>query len=125
MATQHVSTRSAYQRSSVLTASNGQLVVMLYDGAHLYLKQAEAAMAARDVGECHTKLRRAELIIQHLRTTLDHEQGGEVAGDLERIYVFCSRHLNEARIKRDPKRIAEVDTLLLELRDAWAQIASA
>lgn len=124
MATQYASTRSSYQRSAVLTASKGQLVVMLYDGAHRYLCQAAIAMAARDVGECHSRLRRAEHIIHHLQNTLDHEQGGEIADRLERLYLFCSRHLNEARIKRDPTRIEEVDKLLLELRDAWARIAS-
>ena len=37
MHTYQASSRSAYQRSAVLTASKGQLVVMLYDGAHRFL----------------------------------------------------------------------------------------
>ena len=80
-------------------------------------------MRERDVNEAHRKLRRAEMIIDHLRTTLDMEQGGEVAVHLQRIYLFCTRHLNEARVKRDPERIEQVDGLLLELREAWAQVA--
>lgn len=123
MPTYLASTRSAYQRSSVLTAPKEQLVVMLYDGAHRFLSQASVAMRQRDIPTAHAKLRRAETIIDHLRVTLDMEQGGEVAVHLQRIYLFCSRHLNEARIKLDADRIDRVDGLLLELREAWAQIA--
>jgi flagellar protein FliS len=96
---------------------------MLYDGAHRFLAQASYAMRERDINEAHQKLRRAELIIEHLRTTLDMEQGGEVATHLQRIYLFCSRYLNEARVERDPERIDKVGSLLHELREAWAQVA--
>ena len=65
------------------------------------------------------KLRRAESIITHLRDTLDMEQG-EVPARLQAIYLFCVRHLNQARIERDPAKIEEVSALLGELRDAWS-----
>lgn len=123
MATQLAASRSAYQRSAVLTASQGQLVVMLYDGAHRFLCQASIAMTGRDVADAHRKLRRAEAIISHLRNTLDHEQGGEVAFRLERIYGFCLRRLNEARVRRDSQMVEQVDVLLLELRESWSKIA--
>jgi flagellar secretion chaperone FliS len=117
--------RAAYQRSAVLTASQGQLIVMLYDGAHRFLTQAAVAMADRDIPLAHNKLRRAELIIEHLRGSLDFEGGGEIAPRLWSIYGFCTRHLNEARLHRDPERIQQVRTLLGTLRDAWSQIAQA
>ncbi len=125
MPTYQASTRAAYQRSAILTASQEQLIVMLYDGAHRFLAQASYAMRERNINEMHSKLRRAEMIIQHLASTLDMEQGGEVAVRLSRIYAFCLRYLNEARVKSDPDRIDRVDGLLLELRDAWAQVARA
>jgi flagellar secretion chaperone FliS len=124
MASPLATTRSAYTRSAVLTASKEQLVVMLYDGAHRYLAQAAIAMREQDIAGAHRKLRRAEAIIDHLRATLDMEQGGEIAARLLRIYLFCSRYLNEARLKRDPERIERVDGLLLGLREAFAQAAT-
>ncbi len=123
MHTYQASSRSAYQRSAVLTASKPQLVVMLYDGAHRFLAQAAHAMRERDIKETHRRLRRADIIIFHLRSTLDMDQGGEVAVNLQRIYLFCNRYLNEARIKQDPERIEKVDGLLLELRESWAHLA--
>jgi flagellar secretion chaperone FliS len=115
--------RNAYQRSSVLTASQGQLIVMLYDGAHRFLAQAAMAMRDGNVELSHNKLRRAEAIINHLRASLDFEQGGTLSMRLQAIYLFCGRHLNEARVKRDPERVEKVDELLGQLRDAWAQVA--
>ena len=114
---------SAYLSNAVLTASSPQLIVMLYDGARRFLFQASAAMAQRDIPTAHNKLRRAELIIMHLRDTLDLEQG-ELALNLRSVYVFCGRHLQQARFERDPAKIEEVSVLLGQLREAWAEIAA-
>jgi flagellar secretion chaperone FliS len=124
MAMNHTAPRAAYQRSAVLTASQGQLIVMLYDGANRFLAQAAAAMNARQVEIAHNKLRRAEMIIGHLQASLDYENGGELAMRLAAIYIFCHRHLNQARMNADPQQIEQVRGLLGTLRDAWAQIAN-
>ena len=115
---------NAYRQSAVLTATPEQLVVMLYDGARRFLHHASVAMQAGDIETCHLKLRRAESIISHLRNTLDMEQG-EISARLQSIYLFCNRHLGQARIERDPKKIEEVSNLLGELREAWATSATA
>ncbi len=113
----------AYRESAVLTASPERLVVMLYDGARRFLHQAAVAMAADEIETSHFKLRRAEDIILHLRETLDLEQG-EIAARLQLIYLFCQRHLGQARIERDPEKVERVSSLLGELREAWAAVAS-
>jgi flagellar secretion chaperone FliS len=113
-----------YRQQSIMTASPGQLVVMLYDGALRFLLQAATAMRADDNLLADAKLRRAEAIIDELHATLDKERGGEIASRLEGIYVFCKRHLIEARIERDAGRIDKVSELLGELREAWATIAA-
>jgi flagellar protein FliS len=118
------SSPNAYRESAVLTASPEQLVVMLYDGARRFLKQAAAAMRESDIEMSHIKLRRAEAIISHLRDTLDLDQG-EIPARLQAIYLFCNRHLNEARVQRDPKKIDQVGSLLSELRSAWSAIGTA
>ncbi len=111
----------AYQQSSVLTATPERLIVMLYDGMHRFLFQAAAAMRARDIAAAHTKLRQAESILAHLQSTLDLEQG-EIAQNLLSIYLFCRRHLNQARVDFDPVKVEQVDGMLSTLRDAWDKI---
>jgi flagellar protein FliS len=125
MATNPAVPRDAYQRSAILTASQSQLIVMLYDGANRFLAQAAIAMGDRQIETAHNKLRRAEMIISHLQASLDYERGGDIAPRLASIYMFCQRHLNQARIQADPAPIEQVRGLLGTLRDAWAQIASA
>lgn len=112
----------AYRRTSVLAATRGELVVMLYDGARRFLRQAAAAMREREVERAHNTLRRAELIIGHLDGTVDDSQG-EISARLHAIYMFSLRHLASARFDQDADKLDEVGALLGELRDAWAQAA--
>ena len=125
MPTYTASHSAAYQQQSILTATPGQLVVMLYDGCLRFLHQAAHALREGDVAESNARLLRAEAIIDELHATLDLEQGGVVASRLQGIYVFCNRQLLEARSAQEPEMIERVGELLAELRDAWAQIAAA
>lgn len=113
----------AYRESAVLTASPEQLVVLLYDGASRFLRQAEAAMTEGAWQHAHDRLRRAEAIIDELLVTLDMSQG-QIAERLQSIYIFWKRLLREARSERDPAKIRVVVRLVGELRDAWAHIAT-
>ena len=116
---------AAYRQQSILTATPGQLVVMLYDGCLRFLHQAAYALRDGNVREAGVRLSRAEAIVDELLSTLDLERGGVIASRLQGIYVFCSRELLRARAERDAAAIDAVGELLGELRDAWAQVASA
>jgi flagellar secretion chaperone FliS len=111
----------AYHETSVLTASPEQLVVMLYDGAGRFLRQAEVTMAQGSYVQAGEKLSRAEAILDELLATLNMA-AGEIAERLQAIYVFCKTRLIEARIERDPARVAQVARLLADLRESWAHI---
>ncbi len=111
----------AYREASVMTASPEQLVVMLYDGAGRFLRQAEGSMVEGSWLQASEKLTRAEAIIDELLATLDMD-AGEIAERLQAIYVFCKTRLIEARIERDPVRVEQVARLMAELRGAWANV---
>ncbi len=96
----------------------------MYDGALRFLRQAQAAFAEGAQAHARDRLDRAEAIIDELLVTLDMDAGGELAQRLDGIYVFCKRCLMEARLERDPSKIATVVRLLGELREAWSAIAS-
>lgn len=112
----------AYRESSVLSAPPEALIVMLYDGTLRFLFQAAVLMREKQIEATHSKLRKAEDIVIHLRDALDMEQG-EIPERLHAIYMFCLRHLRQARFDQDPAKIEQVRKLLLELRDAWAAIS--
>lgn len=113
----------AYRRSTVLAATPGELVVLLYDGARRFLRQAAIAMRDGEIERAHTTLRYGERIIAHLDGTLDFEQGA-LPQRLHTIYEFYLRHLNAARISQDANKVDEVSDLLGELRDAWSQVVA-
>jgi flagellar protein FliS len=121
MSTNTAYSPGAYRQSAVLSATHGQQIVMLYDGARRFLHQAAVAMGERKIEAAHNKLTRAENIIRHLRNTLDPEQGA-LAQRLQSIYSFCLRHLSQARFEQNPKKLEEVSVLLGQLREAWAAI---
>ena len=115
---------AAYRNSSVMTASPGQLVVMLYDGMARFLKQAEVAAEEGAWGHASDRMTKADAILDELLITLDVEAGGELAQRLQGIYVFCKKLLIESRIERDPEPVRHAARLLRELREAWAEAAA-
>jgi flagellar protein FliS len=122
MSTYAAASPAAYRQQSILTATPGRLVVMLYDGANRFLLQAAGAMREEDRLRASERLRRAEAIIDELQVTLDMS-AGEVAERLKAIYVFCRGQLLEARREQDADKVDWVAAQLRELRESWAQIA--
>jgi flagellar protein FliS len=117
------SSHASYRESAILTAPPEQLVIMLYDGCHRFLLQAISAMREGSIAEAGERLGRATAIIDELQCTLDLT-AGDVAQRLAGIYVFSRRHLAEGLCEREPEKFAQVDRLLGQLRDAWAQAAA-
>ncbi len=114
---------SKFTTQSVLTASRGQLVVMLYDGFMRFAAQAVQALERQDVAAAAEPLSRAQRILTELRASLDMRQG-EIATRLDSIYDYVGRRLTAARVERDPSAVREAIDPMSGLRDAWARIAS-
>lgn len=116
-----------YQTAAVMTASPGQLVVMMYDGVLKFVSIARAGCALPESDPQRLKMLqdgvgRSLAIIDELRSTLDKERGGEYAESLERLYDYYSRRLLKAQISFDDAPLAEVEKLVGTLRDGWAQM---
>lgn len=111
-----------YRKSSVSGASPLQLVIMLYDGALRFMEAGKHAMQKRDVFTQNENITKAERIISELLSTLDLEQGGEVAKNLFSIYTYVYDKLVEANIEDKPELIDECATILSELRESWVEL---
>jgi flagellar protein FliS len=97
---------------------------MLYDGAIRFLEEAGNAMDARDMVTKARAVSKAMAIISELQGTLNLEAGGEVAAQLDALYMHFTTRIIEANVQRDRRPLDEVIALLRPLRDAWSQIAS-
>ncbi len=117
-----------YRANAILTASPGQLVLMLYDGALKSLALARDAFERTDdpkrIETINTQLLKAQAIISELQNGLNLEVGGEFARTMHRLYDYHNRRLLEANIRKQVEPVIEVERLVRELRDAWAQMLS-
>ncbi|HUG11251.1 MAG TPA: flagellar export chaperone FliS [Opitutaceae bacterium] len=118
----------AYRANSVLTASPGQLVLMLFDGALRSLCLAREACARREqeprsIEAINKQLLKAQNIIAELQDTLNPEAGdGQFALEMGRLYDYFNRRLMEANLRKEAAPIVEVERLLGEVRAAWAEM---
>jgi flagellar secretion chaperone FliS len=114
----------SYRHVATRTASPGQLVLMLYEGAIRFLECAQTGFTLDDPGEFNTTVNnnilRAQEIIRELDLSLNVTEGGELAMQLRRLYDYFDRRLQESNLKKEPTGICEVIKRLSVLRDAWA-----
>ena len=116
-----------YRANSILTASPGQLVLLLFDAALNSLAIARKACDEvpgdpRQVEVVNTQLVKAQKIIAELQGTLNLEAGGEFARTMYRLYDYYDRRLIEANLRKQSAPIAEVERLLGDVRNAWAEM---
>jgi flagellar protein FliS len=114
----------AYRRTEVQSSSPIELVILLYDGAIRFVVEARQAIATKDVRARTAAVTRALAIIAELQNTLNMQEGGDVAGELDRLYTYMSGRLLDVTAKADDEAAKDVHKLLQTLRDGWSQIAA-
>jgi flagellar protein FliS len=97
---------------------------MLYDGAIKFLTHAIEKMNKGDVYESHTNLIKGKSIIAELLASLNMDNGGDIARNLQRLYAYMFNELIDANLNKDPQRVQGVVHLLKELRMAWQNLKS-
>ena len=116
----------SYQTIATQTASPGQLVVMLYDGAIRFLERALEGFQHDDPLEfnrtINNNILRAREIVNELNNSLDLAQGGELAATLRRLYGFMNRQLLRSNARKTPEGIHDTIRRLGILRDAWSEM---
>jgi flagellar secretion chaperone FliS len=111
-----------YQQVDVLTMSPAQRVLLLYNHLLANLRQARAALAARDIAARSTRVAKALDILNELLFSLDRENGGDLADRLAAIYVYLIGELGRADRERDMQRLDRVIELAASLQDAWVEV---
>jgi len=112
-----------YKQTQVNTASQGELILMLFDGAIRFANQAREMIAAGDLEGANAKLIRAQDILTEFMISLDMDQG-EIAKNLYQLYDYIHDCLVRANIKKDVELIDQAVRLLTELRDTWRQVVA-
>ena len=109
-----------YSNNKIMTASPAELTLMLYDGAIKFCNIAIMGIEQKDVEKAHNNIVKTEKIVEYLRDTLDMKY--PVARDFENIYVYLSRRLVAANMKKDKDILEEVCEHLRSVRDTWREV---
>ncbi len=114
-----------YRQTEVATADRGRLVMLLYDGAINFLRNAKHNIQAANIeGKCNN-INRAQNIIQELEFSLNMKEGGEIAKNLRSLYQFMYTHLVRAKIGKDgTQNVDDVISMLSSLNEAWREVAT-
>lgn len=114
---------SAYGRAAN-TMPALQQVVLLYDGAIARIRETKTAIERSHVQERFTAASKAAAIVEALAASLDHDRGGVIAANLDRLYGDVAFRLHALALEPDPSICDVLAGRLQELRDAWAQLAA-
>ena len=110
-----------YKKTQVATVDRGRLIVLLYEGAISFLTKAKACLEEKDIPGACNLINRAQDIIDELNASLNMEAGGEISGNLRKLYLFMSDQLVKAKMGNGEDTISEVVRMLGTLNDAWRQ----
>lgn len=113
-----------YQNTQIQTASQGKLIIMLFDGAIKFTRMAIQSLEKKEYSEVNYYTGRAQAIVNELRVTLDMD-AGEIAQRLYGLYDYIYRRLIEANVKKSQEIMEEVIEMLSDLRETWIEVIKA
>lgn len=111
--------------SQVSDASPHRLIQMLMEGGLTRIAQARGALSRGQLSQKGELIGKTIAIVGGLRESLNHQQGGEIAGNLDRLYDYMISRLVEANVKNEEAPLLEVADLLRNVKEGWDAIAPA
>ena len=113
---------NTYHKTLIETANPVQLVVLCYRAVLRNLKEAREFHEARSMEQAYKRIWHARDIIKELLVTLDFEQGGEIAANLNRLYRFALGRLAVVNSHTEPSLYDHLIGIFSELMEAWEQV---
>jgi len=95
------------------------LTAMLFDAIVANSLRAVDSLVDDDQVTARKALIRAQEIVLELRSTLNHDAGGELSRNLDRLYDFAYRKLLEGSLRGDQAAVLAAVDVIAPLRDSW------
>lgn len=120
---------TAYKETRVKTASQGSLIIMLYDEGIKNITLAIEGMPdgkidAEHIESIHQNILKAQDIITELMAALNMDEGGQIAENLLSLYSFFNQQLFQANMQKNPEPLITVRSMMEELREAWHRVVN-
>lgn len=110
-----------YQNNQVNTSTKEKLIVSLFDGGLKFIRLSMLALNEKNIERTHHYLVRTQDILSELMSSLNFD-AGEIAKNLYSIYEYMHHELVVANTEKDLDKIKNVESLMQELRNTWAEI---
>ena len=111
-----------YQRSRIESAGNIDLVIICYEKAIQCLHQAKVHSQENQFEQKAGKIKLAIDIITELQHSLNFESGGQIARNLDALYVYIVQSIIDGDIKKDLTVFDDALRIMMELKNAWEDI---
>ena len=112
----------AYQTANILGKSQLDLVIQVYDGIIKAFSEARSAFDKKQNDKAYEQLEKAKKFLTHLYTTLNTEQGGDIAERLGEMYAYVINQINVIEAVKDPAQIDDNMTIINNLRMGWVDL---
>ncbi len=113
-----------YLRNAVEGASNGTILVMLFDGLVKFINLSIKHVDDKNIQEAHNYIIRSQDIVYELLSSLDREAGGEMADNLASLYDYVIRKLEKANIEKNTAHLSDVLDIIQPLRTTWREVVA-
>ena len=101
-----------------------KLVILLYDKAISLLRKGQLHLQRNELKAKGEALNRVIEIMSELQAVLNHQEGGEVAKNLDALYTFVIHSVTQANLYNKDAPIQSVLGVLEELRKGWKELES-
>ena len=111
-----------YKDQSIMTMTQGELLIILFDELLKRLTRAEFALDNEKFDVFDQSIERSQEIVEYLKASLDFQY--EISGEINRMYDFFIYEISRIKAGRKKEIIAEMKPLVKELRDAFEEASA-
>lgn len=101
-----------------------EVISLLLEGALERVEQAQETLSKGDTQAAGELMGRLVGIVNGLRNSLDFDNGGEVAVNLDSLYEYITARILEAEAENGLEVLSEAGELLSQVKDGWQGIAA-
>lgn len=114
--------KSIELQTRIDTASPHELIELLLQGARSHIATAQGNIQRKQIKEKGEHIGKALSIIEGLKLSLNHENGGTIAANLQQLYDYIQQLITQANINNNEDLLAQANLLLAEIHQAWQAI---